>query len=302
MKRNNTNRIFVLGLLSMMVVFISTSCIKSVEGRTDFSNLSPTVLMSDGGLQNFGNNAILFPPTDNVDTTFFHLEYAATNVAAQDEVITIAIDDAALAAYNALGGAQYAKFPDSIYSFKTTSVTVKKGNNYSSLIPLVMFPSKVNLNQSYMLPISITTAPSGSTISSNFKTIYYHLIGNPIAGIYNWDWTRWNNATGTGAPTGSSFVGHSTVLAPVSETQVEVPSGYFTQPRYEISFTNTAGVLSNFKVALNAADVAAMSAAGVTVTSGPNILQIDPIAGIYKFQYAVFNGLASRYLIDKYYK
>ena len=41
--------------------------------------------------------------------------------------------------------------------------------------------------KNYMLPISITTAPAGSTISTNFKTIYYHLIGNPIAGLYNWE-------------------------------------------------------------------------------------------------------------------
>ena len=80
----------------------------------------------------------------------------------QDEVITIAIDDAALAAYNALGGTQYENFPDSIYSFTTTSVTIPKGANYSAGVPLIMFPSKINLLKNYMLPISITTAPAGS--------------------------------------------------------------------------------------------------------------------------------------------
>jgi hypothetical protein len=302
MKRNNLISIFKIGLLSMLVAVIGESCVKSVSGRTDFENLQPTVLMSDGGLANFQNNAILFPPTDAADTTYFHLEYASTTTAPQDEVITIAIDPAALAAYNAQGGNQYAIFPDSIYSFTTTSVTIPKGNNYSAGIPLIMFPDKIDLLNNYMLPISITVAPKGSTISSNYTTIYYHLVGNPIAGIYNWDWTRWNNSDGSGAPSGLSFVGQSTVLAPDDGTTVEVPSGYYTQPRYVITFTNNAGVLSNFAVTLNPTDLASFAAGGITVTSGPNILKADPINGIYEFQYTVFNGTASRYLIDKYYK
>jgi Domain of unknown function (DUF1735) len=302
MKRNKLISIFKTGLLSMLVAVIGQSCVKSVSGRTDFENLAPTTLISDGGLANFSANAILFPPTDATDTALFHVEYASTSTAPVDEVITIGIDMDALAAFNALGGDQYAVFPDSIYSFTTTSVTVKKGNNYTGGIPLIMFPSKIDLLENYMLPISIKTTPAGSTISSNYKTIYWHLVGNPIAGIYNWDWTRWNNGTGTGAPTGTSFVGQSTVLAPDNGTTVEVPSGYYTQPRYVITFTNNGGVLSNFAVSLNASDISGFGAAGITITSGPNILIADPVNGIYEFQYSVSSGGNPRYLIDKYYK
>src|SRR5450631_1864461 len=113
MKSINLVRFFKLGILSFAIALIGSSCVKSVDGRTDFSNLKPTVLIPEGGLANFGLDAILFPPTDDVDTAWFHANYAATDVAPVDEVITLAIDDAALAAYNALGGAQYAKFPDS---------------------------------------------------------------------------------------------------------------------------------------------------------------------------------------------
>ncbi len=303
MKKNIYSRIFKIGLLFLMVVIVGSSCVKSRPGETTFNGLGPTVLIPEGGMQNFSSDAILFPPTDPVDTTWFHLNYAATNVAPVDEVITIAIDPQALANFNAQGGAQYAIFPDSIFSFPTTTVTVKAGQSYSDAVPLIMFPSKINLLDNYMLPISITAAPAGSTISSNFQTIYYHLIGNPIAGIYSWDWTRWNNATGTGAPTGTSFVGQSTVLAPIDATDVTVPSGYYIQPRYIISFTNNGGVLSNFAVSFNPADIAAMAANGVTVIAGPNILIADPINGVYQFQYVVASpGPANRYIIDKFYK
>ena len=120
MKSINLIRFFKLGLLSVAIALIGSSCVKSVDGRTDFDNLKPTVLIPEGGVGQFRFGRDPVSPTDDVDTSWFHLNYAATNVAAQDEVITIAIDDAALAAYNALGGTQYAKFPDSIYSFKTT--------------------------------------------------------------------------------------------------------------------------------------------------------------------------------------
>jgi hypothetical protein len=301
MKRNNINRIFKLGIFTLALAIIDSSCVKSRDGRTDFENLKPTVLISEGGLQNFGIDAILFPPTDDADTTYFHLNYAATDVAPSDQVVTIAIDDAAIDAYNSANGTDYAKFPDSIYSFTTTTVTIPKGANYSSGVPLIMFPSKINLLKDYMLPISITAGPAGATVSTNFKTIYYHLIGNPIAGIYNWDWTRWNNSTPTG-PTSGGAVGGSAVLAPISGTQVEVPSGYYIGPRYEITFTDSSGVLTNFAATFNTDDIATMKGGGVTISSGPTFDSVNVAAGYYVIHYTASTGSGPRYVIDKFYK
>jgi hypothetical protein len=298
MKKNIYSRIFKIGLLFLMIIIAGSSCVKSRPGETVFTGLGPTVLIPEGGLQNLGSDAILFPPTDNVDTTWFHVNYAATNVAPVDEVVTLAIDPNALAAYNAMGGGQYAIFPDSIFSFTTTTVTVPKGQNYTVPIPLIIFPSKIDLLNNYMLPISITVAPAGATISSNFQTIYYHLIGNPIAGLYLWDFTRWNNTSPTG-PNSGSFTGNPAVFAPLDGTTIEVPSGYFIQPRYKLTFTDSAGIPINFQLAFDPADLAALSADGVTVVSGPNIITADPINGIYEFQYQT---ASPRYVIDKYYK
>jgi Domain of unknown function (DUF1735) len=310
MKRNNFNRIFKLGLLSMAVAFIGQSCVKSVSGRTDFENLQATVLIPEGGLQNLTIDALLFPPdptiVDKTDTTFFHLNYAATDVAPVDEVITIAIDPDALAAYNAQGGNQYLAFPDSIFEFTTTSVTVPKGANYSAAVPLVIHSNKVDPTKSYMLPISIKAAPAGAIISSNFKTIYYHLIGNPIAGLYGWDWYRWNNNVPVGPNTGGTpALGGTAVFAPLDVTTVEVPSGYYIGPRYHITFVDSSGILVHFAVEFNADDVATMKAGGVTITNGPNITTADPITGVYQFWYSADNGAPTnnlRYVIDKYYK
>ncbi len=89
MKRNNYNMFFKLGLLALVVAFIGSSCVKSREGRTDFDNLTPNVLISDGGKRILRRATLLFPPTDTEDTAFFHVNYAATDVAPQDLTITL---------------------------------------------------------------------------------------------------------------------------------------------------------------------------------------------------------------------
>ena len=304
MKRNNINRFFKLGLFALMVATIGFSCVKSREGLTDFSNLQPTVLIPEGGLSNFSGQNLVFPPTDASDTVVFHLNYAATDVAPSDKVIGIAIDDGAITAYNAANGTNFTKFPDSIYSFPASSnITIPKGANYSSAIPLVVYPGKVDPTVSYMLAISIKTIPSGTTLSSNFETIYYHFIGNPIAGAYKWDWTRWNAADTTGTPTGTSFVGRSTIFSPDDPNTVEVYAGYINPGvRYVIHFDNNGGVLSNFTVSLNQKDVDAnLTPSNIAVTSAPKFLFLDSVNHIFRIEMGVSSSGNPRTLIDKYY-
>ena len=299
MKRNKFNSLLKLVLFAFALAVVGTSCVKSREGFTDFSNLKPNVLISDGGMTNFGASAILFPPTDSVDTAFFHVNYAATNVAPTDETVTLAIDPAALAAYNASGvGLQYTLFPDSIFKFTSTTVTIPKGANYTAGIPLVIFPDKIDLLENYMLPITITVAPNGSGIAANYKTIYYHLIGNPIAGVYTQEWFRWNSSTNTGAPNFDVVDPNGPgVFAPQDGTTVTAVSG--TGVTYIITFTdNGGGNLTNFQVAIDPASVS-----GITISAGPVVVLADPTTGTYEFQFNYINGSGSpRYIIDKFTK
>lgn len=302
MKRINNHKIFTMGAGLLATVILLNSCVKSRSGDTDFSGLKPVVLIPEGGLNAFGAAALTFPGTDPTDTAYFHVNYAATNVAPADETVTLAVDQAALQAYNSTSSIQYALFPDSIYSFKATSVTVKKGNNYSDNVPLVVFPDKIDPTQSYMLPISIKGGPTGSTISGNFGTIYYHVIGNPIAGTYNiWRWRRWNAADSSGTPNYDNQYG-PTIFAPDDATTVEVGSGYYNGPRYVITFTNNGGVLSNFHVSLNPADLSTWPGVGISLTAGPTIMAADPVHGFYQFTYTVSSGGNPRTLIDTYSK
>jgi Domain of unknown function (DUF1735) len=299
MKRNKYNMIYKLGLLFSLITFAGSSCVKTdTATNTDFSNLGPTIILPEGGLQNFSSQVILFPGVDSVDTAFFHINYASKQLAPSDQVVNFAYDPAALAAYNATITSAidtFAVFPDSTFKFTATSATVPKGSNYSPAIPFTLFPDKIDPTKNYMFPITITTIPTGPTLSSNFRTIYYHTIGNPIAGLYNSEWRRWNAPN---APPGvpNFDVPSTSTFSPDNATQIEVPSG--TGTVYVLTFDNNAGVLSNFQVSFLAG-----STAGITITGGPTIITADPITGTYEFTFGYLNGSgAARTIDDKFTK
>lgn len=207
-----------------IAIFALNACVKDRNpGATDFSNLAPTVAIVEGGLAKFSSQTLLFPASDVSDTISFRVNYAATTVAPRDITITLAYDAAALASYNASdpSNPNYIKFPDSIYKAFPTKVLIKKGQSFSDPVKLVVFPSKIDPSINYMLPISIVDA-EGIVIASNFKTIYYHLIGNPLAGAYDVVGFRYN------------YTGGVTYSGPASSTDANIPPF--------VSKTNLAGV------------------------------------------------------------
>ena len=289
------NKWIGLGAGFVVLLMCLNSCVKNRnELGTDFSQLQDHVLLVNGGIQNFGASNILF----NSDTATFDItaNLASVNLPTNPVKVTITVDAAKIAAYNAANGTNFQPFPPDAYKITTTSLTIPAGQQYATT-KVEFYQPKLDPTVSYLLPVSILDA-SGKALSSNQNTIYFNVIGNLIAGSYKWDFTRYNNAAGTPPQASSSFTGKTTTFIADSPNQVEVTSGYFIQPRYVISFDNNNGVLSNFTVSLNPSDVAALTLNQVTVTSGPNIIKADPVAGEYIFQYTT----KTRYIIDRYYK
>jgi hypothetical protein len=274
-----------------------SSCIKDkgYANETDFSGLQDHVDIVKGGTTNFGGANVAF---NNGDTNNLDLivNLASVDLPKSPVDVTIAVDPAALAKYNTANGTSYVAMPTNAYKIASTKLTIPAGQQYAHTTVSVYKPA-LDPTVSYMLPISITDA-SGKALSSNLNTIYYHVIGNPLAGKYTWNFTRWSSPDSTTAPDGNSFTGHTTQFVPDNSTQIEVASGYYIGPRYVLSFTNNNGVLSNFKVKLNADDVATMTAGGVTVTYGPVILLADPVNKHFRFYYTT----VTRAVIDEYYK
>lgn len=177
----------IVYLSLMIALFSQYSCVKDFrDGETDFSGTQPVALIAEGGLNAnaFSAASLSYPGTDLADTAIFHVNYGADNVAPTTEEFTLGVDPNGVKNYNATGGLQYELMPDSDYSLPATKVTVAKGNNYAT-VSVIFHPNKIDASKNYMLPISITAAPSGTVISNNQGTIYYHAIGNPLAGRYS---------------------------------------------------------------------------------------------------------------------
>jgi hypothetical protein len=246
MKQSIILRNIVATVLVASLLFF-TSCVKDRNaGAPDFTKLTPIMQIVEGGLtaKGFGNAALLFPGGDLSDTAYFRVNYAATTVAPNDISVTLAIDDAARLKYNTDNpSSQYEKMPDSLFKFTQTQVTIKAGQSYSDLVKLTVYPSKINVSKSYMIPITITAA-SGVNISGNFGTIYYHVIGNPLAGTYVVTGIRYNY---NGGPSGSSgvFNGNPANIPPGYTGTTAIPTPKVAAPvdgnTVAIDFANLGG-------------------------------------------------------------
>ena len=287
-------------VFSLLIVALF-SCVKeNTRTFTDFSKVQDLVILKGSGLSNFkASNISLATPDDTIRMELW-VDLAGVNAATSDIQVQLGVDDAKRVAYNAANGTNFQAASPNQYKILTPTLTISKGQHFAKTT-VEIYKQNIDPTKSWMLPISIVDA-SGKPLSGNQNTVYYNIIGNPLAGTYNWDFTRWNNNDGSGTPSSLSFTGDVTTFVPANPTMIEVQSGYFIGPRYQLSFTDNNGVLSNFSVKFNDEDVVAMANAGVTVTSGPVIQIADPVAKVFQFQFTVSTGTASRYIIDKYYK
>jgi hypothetical protein len=298
----NKSKILLIPFLSALLF---TSCLKDTPFM-DVSSTQPIIEFANGtsGASSLGNFG-MDPTADKLDTAIA-VNIASPQVLDYPVTVTLKVDPSLLTKYNSVAGnTQLSMLPDSAYKYSTTTVTIQPGYRIAR-IPITLYPTRIDPSKSYGLPIAIVSAtgPSGQNllVSGNAGVAFYAFIGNPIAGAYKWDYTRWNNDNGSGTPHASSFTGGSTLFSVDNPTQVEVASGYVYNNRYVLSFDNNGGTLTNFKVSFNPDDIATMSAGGVTVVDGPNIIKADPINKEFIFQYKVYNGAAYRYFIDRYYK
>ncbi len=300
-------------MVSALVCFSLASCLKSVNTNVNGENLTSDFLQLEyvqdsgqttiaSGLQYFSASTLLYPPSDAVDTINFQVTLNGPATKGSDLTVTLAPDWTALADNLASDGITYEKMPDSLYKVITTSVIIKAGTRVA-YAKMVVYPSKVDPTKSYMAPIKPTS--NGLGTSANFGHIYFHTIGNPMAGNYNWDFYRYNSLTNPTFPLGynaGSFFGHSISFLPINPTNIHVPTGYYVQPNYLITFTNTAGVLSNFKAVIDPGELpTAFTANGISMVQQP-VITVSPDYKQVTINYVVFNGSAYRNCTDIYTK
>jgi len=226
--------------------------------------------LTNGGLKGFGIAALTFPAADEADTVMIGVTIQG-GVASKDINITIAADPNAMLDNYSSDSITYVAMPDTVASFVSSTGVIPKGKTYVEF-QVIFHPNKIDVSKNFMLAVTATN-DAGIVSSGNLSHIYFHTIGNPIAGGYNWDFIRCSTPTCSAGPDGNSFAGKTTVLAPANPTFVKVPTGYYDHANYFITFKNSAGVLSNFKAVIDPASVTgAWADAGIQIVTGPTIL------------------------------
>jgi len=308
---------FKIVLPLLAIVAGLSSCLK--EGDANFSedNLTNSILelqfieggsgtTINSGLQYFGGAALTYPASHTADTAHINVSLAGAKTMDKDLNVTIGVDETKRLDYYGSDSIQYEIMPDSLYDFVGTSATIKAGERVAPL-EVVFYPSKIDPTKSYILPVTVTE-PSGVTVSSNFGTVYFHVIGNPIAGNYLRTYYRWNlnSAPALGNIPTESLAGYEEkvyTFTPINPSTVAVPTGYYYQIDYNITFDNNNGVLSNFNVAFDKGQYDTYFVAnGVTLVEGPKIMDMSPDQTYFEIHYVVTNGSAYRYIIDVYEK
>jgi len=293
-------KIFIV-VISIIAV-CSTGCLKDQFGTDLYATGNPILEFEypqggghndiGSGLEYFAGGALTYPATDISDTTFFIVNLASTNTLGKDLSITIGPDPKALLDNYSNDSITYVAMPDSDYALLSTSATIKAGQRQDTFY-IVFYPSKIDPTQNFMLPITVTSNSQNIPVSGNFGHIYIHTIGNPIVGNYDQEWIRYNAADTTGTPAYDLDLG-TVVFSPVSPTEISVGS-QGTGETDLISFTNTAGVLSNFQVAITPVS---------GITEGTPVLEVaDPVNGIYRVYFTYKNSAGSpRCIINVYRK
>jgi len=283
---------FIIGTIVLLVSL--NSCVKDRNASaTDFSHLQNHVVLMNSGSASISASNVAF----NSDTTTLTImaNLTSVNPPTSPVKVTIGVDAAQIAAYNAAHNTEFVVLPDSAYTLATTILTVPAGQQYATTT-ISFYKSKVDPSLSYMLPISIKDA-SGNALSSNENTRYFNIIGNPIAGNYMENWRRWNAADTTG-PITYNFTDPN-IFSAESPLQVGVTS-VENGAQFHISFSNNNGVLSDFNIALDPSSYGQFGA--TSITQEPVFLTADPIKGIYKFYFKYVVGSNARTVIQTFTK
>ncbi len=167
--------------------FFLTGCLKD-KAPNDFSTVGTIVEIPYSGLEYFSKASLNF--TSDTITLTFNVNISSPYTLSDALTVQVGVDDSKLTAYNATGGLQYEPMPADAYSFTSTTATIAAGSRLASF-SVTFYKAAIDPSKNLMLAIAIKDA-QGKTISGNFNTIYYHAIGNELAGTY--DEVGWRNS------------------------------------------------------------------------------------------------------------
>ncbi|HMJ47776.1 MAG TPA: DUF1735 domain-containing protein [Ferruginibacter sp.] len=187
----------LLAILAI-VAFITFGCKKNEYIKINDTDKSTVVFAENGGaVKSFPK--ISYVPDGSLadeyisfDSYTIRAKLDGPIVAPADITLTYSIDAAGLAKFNAEGAASsttwvpYELMPANAYSLLVTTDVIKKGEVYASNVVdnIVTHPNLLDPAKFYLLPIKVTSSNPAFPASTTSGTIYFYVIGNPLAGSY----------------------------------------------------------------------------------------------------------------------
>jgi hypothetical protein len=210
--KNNITRICLV-----LFAIVWTSCLDDSKYALDPSTSNNIIEFLDSSVPTNPSGAIypVYTNTTEIVTEYtvdLPVSFSGPNGNSEDIQLTLAVDPAALAAYNKqmeddLGGSTYTMMPDSYYSFTDVSVTIPKGQTKAS-VSVTVFPDQFDLTKNFVVPIRIVSASSG-IISAHFSVaLVAVVVKNEYDGIYDIidGFITRNSATGPDPVLGGDYV------------------------------------------------------------------------------------------------
>jgi hypothetical protein len=276
----------ILNIKRLMPAFLMalafTSCLKDkgyddgLYGAVRNTEGGMYVSMRAGGLSDITKSNVPIdassPLNDTVDLYIDLDYYTKTN---KDVTVKIAFDDAKRVAYNTANSKNYLPVTAAMVKLLSTTITIPAGERVGHT-QLVIKQDLFDGSVSYMFPVTITDG-GGLPLSSNLNTKYFNIIGNPLAGAYLMNFSRWNGTTDTTtAANGGGFVNEPINILPETGTVLLLPEDYLQTfvggyAGISLSFDNNNGVFSNFSVSLNKKTTDGLAAGGFTIATAPKL-------------------------------
>jgi hypothetical protein len=173
------NIIYILGFLAL--TFSTSSCLKDDLGEDWTDSLAGKMYaqIMKPGFQVTGLNPI--PASQEFE---FMVNIATDALPSSAITLTVAVDEPAIAKYNAAHGTDYKLYP--YITILTPSITIPAGSRTGTIKVSVTDADKLSACDNFFAPISITSVTGGVVIASNMKTVMMAMpIANPYQGLYN---------------------------------------------------------------------------------------------------------------------
>ena len=177
-------RLYIITTLMLSAAALSlSSCLKDDAHFTNFAGVGTTIELPIEAYTGVGN---LIPEANVISSTPIALP-TIVNVASPKPLtsalnVTLALDPAALTAYNTANGTSFAILPPADYSVASWTVTVP-ANQREATLNVNLNTSLIDPSQQYVLPINIASA-SGQTINQYNTVMYLVQVKNKYDGEY----------------------------------------------------------------------------------------------------------------------